>query len=156
MIFPKQILCTNRKANFLYHLDDKYEAGLVLRGSEVKSLRAGMGSITESYAQIQGCSLILHNFHIPIYKHSPIDKRHDPQRPKVALLRAHQITKLKSRIHEKGYTIIMTTLYSDSRGFIKAEIALAKGKHIYDRRTDIKRRDMEREQRREMHDKSDA
>ncbi len=139
-------VATNRQAAFRYHLLDTYEAGMMLTGSEVKSLRGGKAQIKDGYASIDHGELWLHNVHIPPY--APASREnHEPERPRKLLVHRAQLDKLDAR--EKGFTIIPTRIYF-SDGKAKVEIALAKGKDAGDKRQTIKERDMRRDVEREM------
>jgi SsrA-binding protein len=144
----KVVVATNRKAHHLYSLDDHWEAGLVLMGSEVKSLRNGNANLSDSYAQPQGDELWVYNLRIGEYK--PATRfGHDPLRPRKLLLHRAQLDKILQKIKERGYTLIPTQLYFRN-GVAKLEIALARGKSQIDRREDIKERETKREVDRAM------
>lgn len=134
-----KIICTNKKASHDYHLSETYEAGLVLLGTEVKSLRDGRANLKDSYASIDNGEVYLHNCHISPYSHGS-DANHDPLRERKLLFHKREIKKLIGKIKEKGLTLIPTKLYFKD-GIVKVELALAKGKRLYDKREDIKRRD---------------
>lgn len=139
----RKIIATNRKAKHDYFLEERFEAGIALKGSEIKSVRAGRVSLRESYVQVDGEEAWLVNAHIAPY--DPASKmNHDPRRRRKLLLHKRQIHKLFDKVTQKGYTIIPTTLYLRS-GIAKIEIALAKGKRKYDKRREIAKRDAERE-----------
>ena len=141
-----KIISNNRKARFNYFFKEFFEAGIVLKGSEVKSLRDGKVNISESYAfDVQG-ELYLVNSHIPSYKESSYNN-HDPKRNRKLLLNKKEINKLIGRINREGYTLIPTTLYF-RKGKAKVEIAVAKGKKQYDKRYTKKKRDWDREKAR--------
>lgn len=142
----RKIVCQNRKAHFLYHIDEKYEAGLVLKGTEVKSLRLGHGSLAESFALPSAGELYLHNFHIPPYEKGNIHNV-DPTRPRKLLLHKREIEKLTGAVSRKGFTIVPIAVYF-RKGKAKVEIGLGRGKKLHDKREDVKRRDQEREMRR--------
>jgi SsrA-binding protein len=137
----------NRKARHDYHILDKFEAGIVLKGTEVKSLRAAKASMKDSYARIEGGEIFLHNFHISHYEKGSYFN-HDPLRIRKLLLHKKEIRKLTGKVEERGLTLVPLKIYF-SRGKAKIEIALAKGKKQYDRREDIARRDVQREMERE-------
>ncbi len=142
------VVATNRKARFEYTLDDRYEAGLVLMGSEVKSLRAGNANLSDSYALPKGDELWVHNLRIGEYK--PATRfGHDPLRPRKLLLHRAELDKILQRVKERGYTLVPTQLYFKN-GVAKLEIALARGKTGVDRREDIKERETRREVDRAM------
>ena len=138
-----KIICQNRKARYNYFLYEFLEAGLVLKGSEVKSLRSGKGNISESYAVDFDGEIYLINSHIPLYKQSSYNN-HDSFQNRKLLLKKREISKLIGKINRQGFTLIPTKLYF-KRGKAKVEIALAKGKKQYDKRHVKKRRDWERE-----------
>ena len=146
-VFPGQkIICLNRKASFNYFFIELIEAGISLRGSEVKSLRDGKGSIADSYAVDNNGELYLINSHIPLYRQSSYNN-HDPKSDRKLLLNRKEINKLIGRINQDGLTLIPTKLYF-VKGKIKVEIAVAKGKKLYDKRQVTKTRDWNREKAR--------
>lgn len=140
---PIKVAANNRKARHDYFIDETYEAGIALAGTEVKSIRAGKVSLRDSYAEVQNGELILQNMHI-----SPYDKgscfNHDPKRPRKLLMHKREITRLFGQTTQKGYTLIPLRLYFKS-GKVKVELALARGKKLYDKRRDIAQRDAQRE-----------
>jgi SsrA-binding protein len=138
-----KIIVQNRKARRDYKVLDTYEAGLELRGTEVKSLRQGRGNLKNSYARIEANEAFLHNLHISEYAQGN-RFNHDPVRKRKLLLHRHEINRLRGRVEEKGLTLIPLKLYF-KRGKAKVELALAKGKREYDRRHDIAERDAKRE-----------
>ena len=141
-----KIISNNRKARFNYFFKEFFEAGIVLKGSEVKSLRDGKANISESYAFDEQGELYLVNSHIPSYKESSYNN-HDPKRNRKLLLNKREINKLIGRINREGYTLIPTKLYF-RKGKAKVEIAVAKGKKQYDKRHTKKKRDWDRERAR--------
>ena len=141
-----KIISQNRKASFNYFFSEFYEAGIVLMGSEVKSLRDGKANISESYAFDIGGEIFLVNSHIPSYKESSYNN-HDPKRNRKLLLNKREINKLMGRINREGFTLIPTKLYF-KKGKAKVEIAVAKGKKHYDKRETKKKKDWERERAR--------
>ena len=141
-----KIISNNRKARFNYFFKEFFEAGIVLKGSEVKSLRDGKANISESYAFDQHGELYLVNSHIPSYKESSYNN-HDPKRNRKLLLNKKEINKLIGRINREGYTLIPTKLYF-RKGKAKVEIAVAKGKKHYDKRHTKKKKDWDRERAR--------
>jgi len=141
-----KIVSNNRKARFNYFFNEFYEAGIVLKGSEVKSLREGKANISESYAIDDGSEIFLLNSHIPSYKESSYNN-HDPKRNRKLLLNSREIKKLIGRVNQEGYTLIPTKLYF-KKGKAKVEIAVAKGKKYHDKRQAIKKRDWNREKAR--------
>jgi SsrA-binding protein len=138
------VVATNRKAFHDYAIEEKMEAGIVLRGTEVKSLREGKVNLRDSYASVDHEQVILHNCHITPYSHGNI-MNHDPLRPRKLLLHRKEISKLLGKTQQKGLTIVPLRIYFSPRGKAKIEIALAKGKKQYDRREAIKSRDAGRE-----------
>ena len=139
-------IATNRQARHRYNLLDKWEAGLVLTGTEVKSLREGKAQIKDGYAALRDGEVWLHNVHIPPY--APASREnHEPERPRKLLMHKHEIERLIGKTREKGLTLVPTRLYF-SNGRAKAEIALARGKDVGDKRQSIKEREMKREMER--------
>ena len=142
----QKIICLNRKASFNYFFLEKIEAGITLKGSEVKSLRDGKGSIADSYAIDNNGELFLINSHIPLYRQSSYNN-HNPKQERKLLLKRKEINKLIGSINQDGFTIIPTKLYF-TKGKVKVEIAVAKGKKLYDKRQVKKTRDWKREKAR--------
>ena len=138
-----KIIAKNRKANFEYFLLEKFEAGIELQGSEIKSIRAGQVSIGEAFVQIENLEAWLMSSHIAKYDAASIFN-HDPKRKRRLLLHKKEILKIWDSIRQKGVTVIPTILYLKD-GKAKIEIALAKGKKMYDKRDSIAKRDQERE-----------
>ena len=138
-----KIISKNRKASFNYFFSEFFEAGIVLTGSEVKSLRDGKANISESYAFDINGEIYLINSHIPSYKESSYNN-HNPDRNRKLLLNKKEINKLMGRINREGFTLIPTKLYF-KKGKVKVEIAVAKGKKQYDKRQVKKKKDWERE-----------
>ena len=141
-----KIICNNRKAKFNYFFDEFFEAGISLKGSEVKSLRDGKANISESYAIDEQGEMFLVNSHIASYKESSYNN-HDPKRNRKLLFNKREINKLIGRVNREGYTLIPTKLYF-KKGKAKIEIAVAKGKKEYDNRHGKKKKDWEREKAR--------
>ncbi len=141
---PRRIICQNRKARHEYHIEDTYEAGMVLLGPEVKSIREGRINLKDGYVEIRGGEAWLQNVHISPYTFATNTSRLDPLRPRKLLLHKRQIRKLAGKIKERGYTLIPLKVYF-ADGKAKVEIALAKGKKIYDKRESLKRKTMDRE-----------
>ena len=139
----------NRRAFFDYHILEKVEAGIELRGTEVKSIREGNINLSESYARAQNDEVFLVNLHIPEYKAGSW-MNHDPRRPRKLLLRRREIGKIIQRLELKGLTIVPLRLYFNARGYAKVELGVAKGKQLHDRRNEMKKRDAEREIRRQI------
>ncbi|MDR7523522.1 MAG: SsrA-binding protein SmpB [Armatimonadota bacterium] len=142
----EQLVATNRRARHEYHIEESLEAGLVLTGTEVKSLRAGRASLAEAFARIQGNEIWLHHLHIPPYEAGNIFN-HDPMRPRKLLLHRRQIQRLAGRAFQKGYTLVPLRLYF-RRGRAKVELAVARGKKLYDKREAIGEREAARQARR--------
>lgn len=143
------VVATNRKAFHDYHVEEKLEAGIVLRGTEVKSLRAGQVNLRDSYASVDRGEVFLHNCHISPYSHGNV-MNHDPLRSRKLLLHRKEINKLLGRTQQKGLTLVPLRIYFSPRGQAKVEIALARGKKQYDRREAIKEREAGREVERAM------
>ena len=136
-------IATNRKAYHNYHVEDSIEAGIVLRGSEIKSIRAGRISLSDAYVKPEGGELWLMNAHIARYEAGSY-LSHEPTRPRKLLLHGKQIDTLTSKVLEKGLTLVLLKLYIKDN-LAKVEVALAKGKKLYDKRESIIRRETERE-----------
>ena len=144
-----KVIATNKKALFNYEILETYEAGVVLTGSEVKSIREGRVSLKESYAEIRDGEVFLINCHISSYPAANIFN-HEPKRRRKLLLHKREIKRLLGRTTEKGLTLVPTKLYLNDRGIVKVELALAKGKKAYQKREAIRERDREREMRAEL------
>jgi SsrA-binding protein len=143
-------VATNRQAAFRFDFLDKLECGIVLRGSEVKSLRVGTAQIKDGYASISNGELWLHNVHIPPY--APASREnHEPERPRKLLITARELEKLKGQVKEKGLTLVPTRLYFKGPR-AKVEIALGRGKNAYDKRESIKAKDQKRDTERALRD----
>ncbi len=142
----KKIICVNKKASFSYFIESKYEAGLVLTGTEVKSLREGRANLKESYAKVKDAEVFLYNCHISLYSHGN-RLNHDPIRPRKLLLHKREIRKLLGKVAERGYTLVPLRLYF-TRGKAKLEVGLGKGKKLHDKRQTMKQRDDKREMER--------
>ena len=144
--FDKQkVVAENRRARFDYFVEDRFEAGIELVGTEVKALRQGEGSIAESYATVDGDQVWLINSHIPEYSHGN-RMNHEPRRQRKLLLKGREISKLNGAITRQGLTLVPLSIYFNSRGRAKIELALARGKKVHDKRDTIKERDWKREQ----------
>jgi SsrA-binding protein len=137
----------NRQAYFEYFIDDKYVAGIVLTGTEVKSLREGKANFNDSYCIFNKGELWIRSFHISEYSHGTVNN-HDPIRERKLLLNRRELKKLEAKIKEKGYTIIPLRLFFNEKNLAKLEIGLGKGKKLHDKRETIKQRDTERELKR--------
>ncbi len=138
-----KIVTVNKKARHDFFLEDEMEAGLVLRGTEVKSLRQGRVNLKDSYARIKNGEVYLYQMHISPYPFA-FYNNHDPERPRKLLLHKQEIKRLYGKINEKGYSLVPLKVYF-IRGKAKVTIALAKGKRKYDKREEIKRKDAKRE-----------
>ena len=137
----------NRSAFHEYFFDNKYVAGIVLTGTEVKSLRAGKASFNDSYCIIHKGEMWLKSLHIAEYSHGTVNN-HDPVRDRKLLLQKREINKIESKLKEKGYTLIPLLIFFNEKNLIKVEIGLGKGKKLHDKRETIKKRDVEREMKR--------
>ncbi len=141
---PTKTIAENRKARHDYFIHDSFEAGIVLTGTEIKSLRAGKANLKDSYAQIdKNAEIYLHNMHISEYEQGN-RFNHDPLRTRKLLMHKEQITKLLGKIKEKGYSLIVLKLYF-VRGKAKAQLALVTGKKLYDKRQDLAQKDAQRQ-----------
>lgn len=149
---PRKIAAENRKARFEFAIDDTYEAGIALAGSEIKSLRAGRATIGDSYAAEKNGELYLVNAYIPEYLQAH-QFNHETKRPRKLLLHKRQINKLIGAVQREGMTIVPLKIYFNDRGRAKVELALAKGKNTADKRETAKKRDWEREKSRLLRDK---
>jgi len=136
-------VATNRKAYYHYHIQDRVEAGITLTGTEIKSIRAGRVSLGDAYVRVEAGELWLLNAHIARYEAASY-LSHEPTRPRKLLLHRKEINNLSSKVMEKGLTLVPLKLYIKGR-IAKVEVALAKGKKLYDKRESITRRDTERE-----------
>ena len=140
-----KIIARNKKASFNYFLEDEFEAGIVLKGSEVKSLREGKVSVEDSHADYSGGNLMLFNCHIQEY-----DKAHQfnhlTRRPRMLLLHKKEIKKIVGKIKIKGYTLILTSMYFNEKNKVKVALAIGKGKKLHDKRETLKEKDWERTQ----------
>jgi SsrA-binding protein len=148
--FDKQkVVAENRRARYDYFVEERFEAGIQLAGTEVKALRQGEGSIAESYASVDGEEVWLINSHIPEYSHGN-RLNHEPRRPRKLLLKAREIAKLQGAVSRQGLTVVPLSVYFNSTGRAKVELALARGKKVHDKRETIKERDWKRTQSRLM------
>jgi SsrA-binding protein len=139
----------NRSAYHEYFIDQKYEAGMVLLGTEVKSLRAGKASFNDSYCIIHKGELWLKSLHIAEYSHGTVNN-HDPLRDRKLLLQKREITKITAKLKEKGYTLVPLRIFLNEKRFLKIEIGLAKGKKMFDKRETLRQKDVEREMKRHL------
>ncbi|MDG2521872.1 SsrA-binding protein SmpB [Caulobacter segnis] len=145
-------IAENRRARFDYFLEETFEAGLALTGTEVKSLRTGRANIAESYASVEGREIVLINADIPPYGHAN-RFNHEPRRPRKLLLHRKQIDKLIGAVQRDGRTIIPTRLYWNEKGLAKLELSVAKGKKLHDKRETSAERDWQRDKARLLRDK---
>jgi len=137
------VACTNKKARRDYHIEDTLEAGIVLRGSEVKSLRDGKANLTDAYAWEEKGEIWLSGLHISPYSHTRMEEQ-DPTRDRKLLLHTQEIRKLAIKIQQRGYTLVPLRIYF-KRGLAKVELGLGRGKKLYDKREDVKQADAKRE-----------
>ena len=147
-----KVIADNRRARFDYEIIDTFEAGVELKGSEVKSLRSGRTNLAESYAAMKGGELFLVNSNIPEYREAN-RFNHEPKRPRKLLLHAREIGKLSNGVLRGGLTIVPLKMFFNTRGRVKVDIALAKGKKLHDKRDSIKERSWDRERARLMREK---
>ena len=146
-----KVVATNRKARHDYHIEENYEAGIVLTGTEVKSIRGSKVNLKDSYARVDNGEIFLYNMHVSPYE--PGNRyNHDPLRIRKLLMHKMEINRLAGKIKEKGYAIVPLKLYFQ-KGRVKVELGLARGKKLYDKRRDIAERDSKREVERAFRDK---
>lgn len=138
-----KLIANNKKAYFDYFIEDKYEAGIALHGTEVKSLRMGKCSLKESYIRIENGEVYIYNMHISPYEKGNIFNK-DPLRIRKLLMHKHEINKIAGRVSQKGYTLVPLQIYFKGR-LVKVEVGLARGKKLYDKRDDIAKKDQRRE-----------
>lgn len=143
-----KIVSLNRRARFDYTVEESFEAGIVLLGTEVKSVKDGKFSYPDAFAEVRNGEILLRNFHIAEYPFSTIFN-HDPDRTKKLLLHAQEIKRIDRRVREKGYTLVPLAVYL-KHGLVKLELGLCKGKKLYDKRAEIRERDLDRELRRDF------
>lgn len=148
----RKLVANNKKAYHDYFIDETYEAGVALHGTEVKSLRMGRCSIKESFIRIENGEVFVYGMHVSPYEKGNIFNK-DPLRIKKLLLHRHEINRLAGRVVEKGYTLVPLQVYF-KEGRVKVEIGLARGKKLYDKREDIAKKDARREMEREFKDKN--
>jgi SsrA-binding protein len=148
----KKTVAENRRARYDYFIEDKFEAGLMLTGTEVKSLRAGEATIAESYAEVRDGAVWLVNANVPEFSHGN-RFNHEPRRPRKLLLNAREIDKLTGAVERKGMTLVPLSIYFNGRGRAKVELALAKGKNSADKRQSTKDRDWQRDKARLMRER---
>ena len=137
----------NRSAFHEYFIDNKYVAGIMLTGTEVKSLREGKASFNDSYCIIHKGEVWIKSLHIAEYSHGTVNN-HDPIRDRKLLLQKREIKKIESKLKEKGYTLVTLIIFFNDKNLVKVEIGLARGKKLHDKRETIKKRDVEREMKR--------
>ncbi len=138
-----KVIALNKSASFEYFIGDKYEAGIVLEGSDVKSLRLGKASLGESFCEIRGGEIYLKNMHIALYDKSGAFSTKDSRKDRKLLLHRMEIYKIVGKVNEKGYTLVPLRLYFKD-ALIKVEVALCKGKHTYDKKRTTMERDIKR------------
>ncbi|MGO8694154.1 MAG: SsrA-binding protein SmpB [Rectinemataceae bacterium] len=143
-----KVVAVNRRARYDYTIDETFECGVVLQGTEVKSIKDGRVSFPDAFAEVRNGEVWLRNFRVAEYGFSSVFN-HDPDRQKKLLLHAQEIKRIDRRVREKGYTLVLLSIYLKN-GLIKIELGLCKGKKQYDKRADIKERDVERDLRREV------
>lgn len=148
----KKVVAENRRARFEYSIDEVFEAGIALTGTEVKSLRFGEGSIGDSYAEVKNGELWLVNSNVPEFSHGN-RYNHEPKRPRKLLMKEREIARLQGSVERKGMTLVPLSIYFNGRGRAKVELALAKGKNVADKRQTIKDRDWKRDQARIMRER---
>ncbi len=145
----KKVVAENRRARYDYFVEDRVEAGIALVGTEVKALRHGEGSIAESYAAVEGDEVWLINSSVPEYSHGN-RMNHEPRRRRKLLLKGREIAKLQGAVTRQGLTLVPLSIYFNSRGRAKVELAIARGKKVHDKRDTVKEREWKREQGRLM------
>jgi SsrA-binding protein len=138
-----KVVAQNKKARHDFHIEETYETGLVLTGTEIKSIRAGKANLKDSFARIQNGEIFLHNMHISPYEQGN-RYNHDPLRTRKLLMNRKEISKLLGFLKEKGYSLVPLRMYL-KEGYAKLELALAKGKKLYDKRETLKKKDAQRE-----------
>lgn len=149
MAAGQKIVATNRRARHDYEIDETYEAGIVLSGSEVKSLRGGKASLAEAYGRVSDSEVWLEGLHIPPYAQDSTRREYDPRRPRKLLLRRAEIERLRGKLNERGYTLVPLRVYF-SHGLAKLEIGVGRGKRRYEKRQAIAEREHKREIEREL------
>jgi len=153
LISINQTVAENKRARFDYHLEDKFEAGLMLVGTEVKTLRHGQCMIAESHIGPKDGTLYLLNAHIPEYQQASHLLQHEPRRPRKLLMKKREMDRLMGAVNREGYTIIPLRIYFNNKGLAKLELALAKGKQNQDKRETQKKRDWDRQKQRIMRER---
>jgi SsrA-binding protein len=149
----RRVVAQNRKAFHNYAVEERFEAGIMLQGTEVKSLREGRAQIAEAHAGDMGGELWLFNAYIPEF-HAASHFSHEPRRPRKLLMRRREIAKLLGAVRRQGYTLVPLALYFNPRGFAKVELGLARGKKLYDKRHAAKDRDWQRDRERLLREKT--
>lgn len=152
MDFAKKVEILNRKATFEYQFVYTVDAGIVLQGTEIKSIRLGYANLSDAYCLVKNDELWVQNLHISEYSHGTYNN-HDPKRARKLLVKRSELRKLHNKVKEQGYTIVPYRIFINERGFAKIEIALAKGKKTFDKRESLKERDLERDMRRSLTDR---
>jgi SsrA-binding protein len=140
----KKIEIHNRKASFNYHIEERFETGMELRGSEVKSIRSNSVNMGDGYCYMENGELFLRNVHISEWKQASYDA-HEPMRDRKLLLNKRELAKIEARIKSKGYAVFPVRLFESDRGFFKLEIGLGQGKKTFDKREDLKEKDIQRD-----------
>ena len=146
---PIKTIAVNKSASFEYFIEERYQAGIVLEGAEVKSLRAGKASLGESFCEIRGGEVFLKNMHIAVYDKSGAFNTRDSRRDRRLLLHKAEISRIVGKVNEKGYTLVPLKIYF-SGSLVKAEVALCRGKHTYDKKQSLKEKDLKREAERRI------
>jgi SsrA-binding protein len=149
-----KVVATNKKAYHDFFIDEVLEAGMVLKGSEVKSLRAGKANLRDGYAKVKDGELFLHNVHISPYSHATYDAP-EATRVRKLLLRKREIQKLIGKVQEKGIALVPLKIYFTEKGKAKLELGLARGKKLYDKRASLKEKESDREVERALHKRED-
>ncbi len=149
----RKVVAQNRKARHEYKIDDVFEAGIMLTGTEVKSLRKGSSNIGESYASWEKGGLFLVNSYIPEYQQAGRFFQHEPRRKRKLLMHAREIAKLTQAVERKGMTLVPLEIYFNAKGIAKLKLALAEGKKLHDKRASDKERDWNREKARVLRDR---
>lgn len=148
-----KVVAENRRARYEYRVEDTWEAGIALTGTEVKSLRAGQANIAESYASAEGGGIQLINAYIPEYQNAGEFFQHNPRRPRQLLLKVREIHKMRIAVERQGMTLVPLEIYFNERGRAKLKLALAQGKKHHDKREDIKKREWQRQKARILRDR---
>ncbi|MEN9331314.1 MAG: SsrA-binding protein SmpB [Bacteroidota bacterium] len=149
MVFKQNINIVNRRASFNFFISDEVEAGIQLTGTEVKAIREGKANLSDSFCYFKNDELWIKNLHISPYEHGSY-ANHEAKRERKLLLHRHQLTKLQSKLKEKGVTIIPISIQENERGLIKVRIGLARGKKLFDKRETLKKAEAKREMGRVM------